>query len=84
MARRALAPLGIPLILLKGAAFVASGLDAGRGRMIGDLDILVTGKACIDDEKRQELIDHVTKLPGLVDIIARGENKVSFRQCFSR
>ena len=41
MARRTLAPLGIPLILLKGAAFVAAGLDAGRGRMIGDLDILV-------------------------------------------
>ncbi len=41
MARRALAPLGIPVILLKGTAFVAAGLDAGRGRMIGDLDILV-------------------------------------------
>ena len=41
MAHRALAPLGIPVILLKGAAFVAAGLDAGRGRMIGDLDILV-------------------------------------------
>jgi Uncharacterised nucleotidyltransferase len=42
MTRRALAPLGIPVILLKGAAFVAAGLDAGRGRMIGDLDILVS------------------------------------------
>ncbi len=41
MAKRALAPPGIPVILLKGAAFVAAGLDAGRGRMIGDLDILV-------------------------------------------
>ncbi len=41
MARRALAPLGIPVILLKGTAFVAAGLDAGRGRMIGDCDILV-------------------------------------------
>ncbi len=41
MARRALAPHAIPVILLKGAAFVAAGLDAGRGRMIGDLDILV-------------------------------------------
>ena len=28
---------------------------------------------------RQELIDHVIKLPGLMEIIARGENKVSFR-----
>ncbi len=41
MARRALSPLGLPVILLKGAAFVAAGLDAGEGRMIGDLDILV-------------------------------------------
>jgi hypothetical protein len=42
MARRALAPLGIPVILLKGTAFVAAGLDAGRGRLIGDCDILVS------------------------------------------
>lgn len=41
MARRALAPLGIPVILLKGTAFAAAGLDAARGRLIGDLDILV-------------------------------------------
>lgn len=41
MARRALAPLGLPLILLKGTAYAAAGLDAGRGRLIGDLDILV-------------------------------------------
>ena len=41
MARRALAPLGVPAVLLKGTAFVAAGLDAGQGRLIGDLDILV-------------------------------------------
>ncbi len=41
MARRALEPLGIPVILLKGTAFVAAGLGAGKGRFIGDLDILV-------------------------------------------
>ncbi|MEP6786142.1 MAG: nucleotidyltransferase family protein [Sphingomonadales bacterium] len=41
MARRALAPLDVPVVLLKGTAFVAAGLDAGRGRQIGDLDILV-------------------------------------------
>jgi len=41
MARRALAPLGCPVALLKGTAFVAAGLDAGQGRHIGDLDILV-------------------------------------------
>ncbi len=41
MARRALAPLDVPVVLLKGTAFAAAGLDAGRGRQIGDLDILV-------------------------------------------
>jgi hypothetical protein len=45
MARRALAPLGVPVVLLKGTAFVAAGLDAGRGRSIGDLDILVPREA---------------------------------------
>ncbi|MBW4330366.1 nucleotidyltransferase family protein [Stakelama sp. CBK3Z-3] len=40
-ARRALAPLGVPVLLLKGTAFVAAGLKAGVGRSIGDLDILV-------------------------------------------
>lgn len=51
-----------------------------RGRdTVGDLDILVTGPACCDDEERQKLIEHIIKLPGLMEIIARGENKVSFR-----
>src|ERR1051326_8557742 len=51
-----------------------------RGReTVGDLDILVTGPACCDNDKRQKLIDHIIKLPGLMEIIARGENKVSFR-----
>jgi hypothetical protein len=47
MARRALAPLGVPVVLLKGSAFVAAGLDAGQGRAIGDLDILVP-RAALD------------------------------------
>jgi DNA polymerase (family X) len=51
-----------------------------RGReTVGDLDILVTGKACCDNTAREELIEHIIKLPGLMEIIARGENKVSFR-----
>ena len=41
MARRALAPVGCPVILLKGTAYAAAGFAAGRGRSIGDLDILV-------------------------------------------
>ncbi len=40
-ARRAMAPIGVPVVLLKGTAFVAADLKAGLGRSIGDLDILV-------------------------------------------
>jgi len=68
---------------LRGYPGVETVTPAGslrRGReTVGDLDILVTGKACCDDQERQGLIDHIIKLPGLMDIIARGENKVSFR-----
>ena len=41
VARRVLAPLDCPVVLLKGTAFVAGGMAAGVGRSIGDLDILV-------------------------------------------
>ncbi|HEX8222833.1 MAG TPA: nucleotidyltransferase family protein [Allosphingosinicella sp.] len=51
MARRALAPLGVPVLLLKGTAYAAAGLDAGRGRSIGDLDILVPRGALADVER---------------------------------
>jgi DNA polymerase (family 10) len=51
-----------------------------RGReTVGDLDILVTGTACRDGAERQKLIEHIIKLPGLMEIIACGENKISFR-----
>jgi DNA polymerase (family X) len=51
-----------------------------RGReTVGDLDILVTGQACCDDVEREKLIEHLIKVPALMEVIARGENKVSFR-----
>lgn len=40
-AARALAPVGLPALLLKGTAYLAAGLEAGRGRSVGDLDLLV-------------------------------------------
>ena len=50
-----------------------------RGReTVGDLDILVTGKACESEEGRQEAIAHVAKYPPLMDVIASGDNKISF------
>ncbi|HEX8513717.1 MAG TPA: nucleotidyltransferase family protein [Allosphingosinicella sp.] len=51
MARRALAPLGVPVILLKGTAYAAAGHEAARGRSIGDLDILVPRSALSDVER---------------------------------
>ena len=46
---------------------------------VGDLDVLVTGKCCVDDEQRAQLLAHIIKLPGLMEVIAQGDNKVSFR-----
>jgi len=37
----ALRGLDVPLILLKGSAYAMAGLDAGRGRLFSDVDILV-------------------------------------------
>lgn len=39
--RRALAGLGMPLVLLKGAAYTLAGLPPAPGRMFSDIDILV-------------------------------------------
>jgi DNA polymerase (family X) len=50
-----------------------------RGReTAGDLDILVTGTACCSDTERAKAIEHVAKYPPLMDVIARGDNKISF------
>ena len=38
---RALKPLGIPVLLLKGSAYVLGGLPVSIGRLFGDIDILV-------------------------------------------
>ncbi|MEM9253855.1 MAG: nucleotidyltransferase family protein [Pseudomonadota bacterium] len=39
--RRALATADLPLILLKGGAYITAGLPVGRGRLITDIDIIV-------------------------------------------
>jgi hypothetical protein len=38
---RALAASGVPIVLLKGAAYLLGGLRAARGRIFSDIDILV-------------------------------------------
>jgi DNA polymerase (family 10) len=50
-----------------------------RGReTVGDLDILVTGSACTSEEGRQKAIAYVAQYPPLMDVIASGDNKISF------
>ena len=50
-----------------------------RGReTVGDLDILVTGSAC-SEEKVQAAVEYTAAYPPIVDLIAKGQNKVSFR-----
>lgn len=46
----ALEQTGVPLVLLKGAAYVLAGLQAAQGRMVSDVDILVPRAALADVE----------------------------------
>jgi DNA polymerase (family 10) len=49
-----------------------------RGReTVGDLDLLVTGPACAA-EHTAKAVEYVAAYPGIHDMIAKGENKVSF------
>lgn len=51
-----------------------------RGReTVGDLDILVTGPGCVTPPGRQKLIEHILQFPALADVLAKGDNKISFR-----
>lgn len=50
-----------------------------RGReTVGDLDLLATGPACAED-KVEAAVEYTAKYPPIVDLLARGQNKVSFR-----
>ena len=51
-----------------------------RGReTVGDLDLLVTGKCCESEPQREKVIDKILSFPGILEVLARGENKVSFK-----
>ena len=47
---RALQPVGLPVVLLKGAAYALAGLHASRGRRVSDVDILVPRERLADVE----------------------------------
>ncbi|HTA85013.1 MAG TPA: DNA polymerase/3'-5' exonuclease PolX [Silvibacterium sp.] len=50
-----------------------------RGReTVGDLDILVTGPACAEDNV-DAAVQYTAAYPPIADLIAKGQNKVSFR-----
>jgi len=66
------------LLKFKGIKRVTPAGSQRRGRdTIGDLDLLVTGPACAP-EKTGPAVEYVAAYPGITDIIAKGENKVSF------
>jgi DNA polymerase (family 10) len=68
---------------LLGAAGVEKITPAGslrRGReTVGDLDVLVTGKASSSPAQRDALTKRILAFPGVLETIAKGENKVSFK-----
>ena len=69
------------LMAFPGPGTVARVTPAGslrRGRETnGDLDLLVTGTACEPGET-VAMVEYVAAYPGMRDLIAKGENKVSF------
>ena len=51
-----------------------------RGReTVGDLDLLVTGKCGQNEKQRDAVIASILELPGIQEVLAKGENKVSFK-----
>ena len=71
------------ILLLEGLPGVEKITPAGslrRGReTVGDVDILVTGKCCGNEEQRNKVIEQILSFPGILDVLAKGENKVSFK-----
>lgn len=69
--------------LLQGLPGVEKVTPAGslrRGReTVGDLDLLITGKCCTNDAQRGKVLEAIVEFPGILEVLARGENKVSFK-----
>ena len=65
---------------IKGIEKITPAGSLRRGReTVGDLDVLITGPCCVDDEQRAGLIDEILRFPGIVEVLAKGDNKVSFK-----
>jgi len=66
------------LLAFDGIERVTPAGSLRRGReTAGDLDLLVTGPAC-EPDKAAAAVEYTAAYPGIRDMIAKGENKVSF------
>jgi DNA polymerase (family 10) len=65
---------------LPGVEKVTPAGSLRRGReTVGDLDLLVTGKCCTSESQRDKVIDEIVNFPGILEVLAKGENKVSVK-----
>lgn len=77
-AEEAAGRLKLYLLAFPGVERVTPAGSLRRGReTAGDLDLLVTGPACAP-EQTAAAVEYVAAYPGIHDLIAKGENKVSF------
>ena len=65
---------------MKGIDAITAAGSLRRGReTVGDLDLLITGPCCVPDTQRAALIDEIVRFPGIDQLLAKGDNKVSFK-----
>ena len=77
-AQEAAEKLELYLLAFPGVEKVTPAGSLRRGReTAGDLDLLVTGPACAP-EQTAAAVEYVASYHGIHDLIAKGENKVSF------
>ena len=79
-ADRTAAQLAAHLQHVKGIDAITPAGSLRRGReTVGDLDVLITGPCCVDDRQRASLIDEIVTFPGIDQVLAKGDNKVSVK-----
>ena len=68
------------LAKLQGVEKITPAGSLRRGReTVGDLDILITGACCTEAAQRNIVIEEILRFPGIMDVLAKGDNKVSFK-----
>jgi DNA polymerase (family X) len=68
------------LAKLPGVEKITPAGSLRRGReTVGDLDILITGACCTEAAQRNAVIEEILRFPGIMDVLAKGDNKVSFK-----